>query len=78
MLVSEGVSRPPKKKVWTEDMDPATIPVEVLVSQLERVPYEAICRYAVARMSRSEPATQAVFTGPNTIRTRSVVDVGSV
>jgi hypothetical protein len=37
MLVSEGVSRQLKKKVWTEDIDPATIPVEVLVSQLERV-----------------------------------------
>jgi len=42
MPVSEGVKRYAKKKIWTEDIDPAAIPVEVLLSQLERVPYEAV------------------------------------
>jgi hypothetical protein len=59
MLVSEGVSRQLKKKVWTEDIDPATIPVEVLVSQLERVPYEAI----LSLRGRKNVAKRTSYTG---------------
>jgi hypothetical protein len=42
MPVSERVSRKAQTKAWSDNIDPATIPVEVLISQLERVPYDAI------------------------------------
>jgi hypothetical protein len=59
MLVSESVSRQAKKTVWTKDIDPATIPVDVLVSQLERVPYEAI----LSLRGRKNVAKRTTYTG---------------
>jgi hypothetical protein len=59
MLVSERVSRQVKKNVWTKEIDPATIPVDVLVSQLERVPYEAI----LSLRGRKNVAKRTTYTG---------------
>src|ERR1700733_2998501 len=59
MLVSESVSRQAKKTVWTKDIDPATIPVDVLVSQLERGPYEAI----LSLRGRKNVAKRTTYTG---------------
>jgi hypothetical protein len=59
MLVSEWVSRQVKKKAWTKNIDPATIPVDVLVSQLERVPYEAI----LSLRGRKNVAKRTTYTG---------------
>ncbi len=44
-----------KKKEWNEEIDPETIPVEVLVSQVGRIPYEAL---ASARGKRNEALRQ--------------------
>jgi hypothetical protein len=68
------VSRKAQTKVWSDDIDPATIPVEVLISQLERVPYDAI----LSLRGRKNVAKRTSYTGgiywaehnPNTKRCR--------
>jgi hypothetical protein len=66
------VSRKAQTKAWSNDIDPATIPVEVLISQLEPVAYDAILlllgRKNVAKRTRYTEE----YTWPNTIRIPNV------
>ncbi len=64
-----------QKKAWSEEIDPATIPVEVLISQLERVPYEAIAsvrgkRNIARRKSQKRGGVYWAKHNPETSRCR--------